>query len=76
MLFWALLASGQITLRKVDGWQTLPTPLAEPIAEPVDRALPEQILCPHRRAPLTQFPHDPGRDGRLFQLASGKGGLP
>ena len=23
MLFWALLASGQITLRKVDGWQTL-----------------------------------------------------
>ena len=24
MLFWALLASGQITMRKVDGWQTLP----------------------------------------------------
>ena len=23
MMFWALLASGQITLRKVDGWQTL-----------------------------------------------------
>ena len=23
MLFWALLASGQITLRKVDGWQSL-----------------------------------------------------
>lgn len=23
MLFWALLAAGQITLRKVDGWQTL-----------------------------------------------------
>jgi putative transposase len=23
MLFWALLASGQITLRKVDGWNTL-----------------------------------------------------
>jgi putative transposase len=23
MLFWALLASGQITLRRVDGWQTL-----------------------------------------------------
>lgn len=31
MLFWALLASGQIVLRKVDGWQTLPTPLAKPI---------------------------------------------
>ena len=29
MLFWALLASGQITMRKVDGWQSLgqpPTP--------------------------------------------------
>ena len=23
MLFWALLASAQITLRKVDGWQSL-----------------------------------------------------
>lgn len=26
MLFWALLASGQITLRKVDGWQSLHEP--------------------------------------------------
>lgn len=26
MLFWALLASGQITLRKVDGWKTLCEP--------------------------------------------------
>jgi len=31
MLFWALLASGQITLRKVDGWKTMATPFAEPI---------------------------------------------
>jgi hypothetical protein len=23
MLFWALLASGQITMRKIDGWQSL-----------------------------------------------------
>jgi putative transposase len=23
MLFWALLASGQITMRRADGWQTL-----------------------------------------------------
>ena len=29
MLFWALLASGQITMRKVDGWETLSQPLAE-----------------------------------------------
>jgi len=27
MLFWALLASGQIQMRKVDGWQTLSQPL-------------------------------------------------
>lgn len=35
MLFWALLASGQINMRKVDGWQTLAT---HPIAQPIDRA--------------------------------------
>jgi putative transposase len=27
MLFWALLASGQINIRKVDGWQSLPEPI-------------------------------------------------
>jgi transposase-like protein len=35
MLFWALLASGQISMRKVDGWKTLATP---PIAQPIDLA--------------------------------------
>jgi hypothetical protein len=35
MLFWALLASGQITLRKVDGWQTLHV---EPARQQLDRA--------------------------------------
>lgn len=35
MLFWALLASGQITMRKVDGWKTL----AEvPSDQPIDLA--------------------------------------
>jgi len=29
MLFWALLASGQISMRKVDGWQTLAEKLIE-----------------------------------------------
>ncbi|MDO9714766.1 transposase, partial [Paracraurococcus lichenis] len=29
MLFWALLASGQISMRKVDGWQTLSQPPAK-----------------------------------------------
>jgi putative transposase len=28
MLFWALMASGQITMRKIDGWPTLSTPIA------------------------------------------------
>jgi putative transposase len=31
MLLWALLASGQITMRKVDGWETLSQPI-EPFA--------------------------------------------
>jgi putative transposase len=35
MLFWALLASGQINMRKIDGWQTLATKL---IDQPIDRA--------------------------------------
>jgi len=30
MLFWALMASGQITMRRVDGWQTLDHPPVEP----------------------------------------------
>jgi hypothetical protein len=34
-LFWALLASGQINMRKVDGWQTLST---KPIDQPIDLA--------------------------------------
>jgi putative transposase len=35
MLFWALLASGQINMRKVDGWQTLDAKL---IDQPIDLA--------------------------------------
>jgi putative transposase len=35
MLFWALLASGQINMRKVDGWQTVAT---KPIDQPIDLA--------------------------------------
>jgi len=29
MLFWALLASGQIVMRKVDGWETLAEPISD-----------------------------------------------
>jgi len=35
MLFWALMASGQISMRKIDGWQSLPT---KPIKQQIDRA--------------------------------------
>jgi len=35
MLFWALLASGQINMRKVDGWKTL---AEKSIAQPIDLA--------------------------------------
>jgi transposase-like protein len=35
MLFWSLLASGQIQMRKIDGWETL---AAKPIAQPIDLA--------------------------------------
>ena len=35
MLFWALMASGQITMRRVDGWQTLEH---APSQQPIDRA--------------------------------------
>lgn len=35
MLFWALVASGQITMRRVDGWQSLERP---PLDQPVDLA--------------------------------------
>jgi putative transposase len=37
MLFWALLPSGQITMRKVDGWQSL----AE---KPSDQSLPRRLM--------------------------------
>jgi hypothetical protein len=34
MLFWALLASGQINMRKVDGWQSLATtPIDQPTSQ-------------------------------------------
>ncbi len=36
MLFWALMTSGQIVMRKVDGWQTLGEKMADPM--PVDLA--------------------------------------
>jgi putative transposase len=50
MLFWALLASGQISMRKVDGRQTL---ASKPIDQPIDLASENQarkvnafFVCP------------------------------
>jgi hypothetical protein len=46
MLFWALLAAGQITMRKVDGWQTLTHKLVD---EPINLPLPDPISSFDRR---------------------------
>jgi hypothetical protein len=51
MLFWALLASGQINMRKVVGWQTLATNLIDqPIA-----SQPETIASCYWRSRHTKF---------------------
>jgi transposase-like protein len=48
MLFWALLAAGQITMRKVDGWQTLTDKLADKpidsLPNPISSGQPENAL--------------------------------
>jgi hypothetical protein len=46
MLFWALLASGQITMHKVDGWQSLAERPSDP-SGPYSRAM----LCAIIRTP-------------------------
>ena len=46
MLFWALLASGQINMRKVDGWQTLAT---KPTINQLT-SLPDRVLSKCRRS--------------------------
>jgi hypothetical protein len=46
ILFWALLASGQITMRKVDAWQTLTQKLAD---KPLT-LLPDPVSSPDRRS--------------------------
>ena len=48
VLSWALPASGRITVRKVDGWQTLAEPLA---VAPVDLAARTGSLVPPEMAP-------------------------
>jgi hypothetical protein len=47
MLFWALLASGQINMREVDGWQTFST---KPIDEQIHRSLKRYLHVTGDRA--------------------------
>src|SRR6201987_6037205 len=60
MLFWALLASGQITMRKVDGWQSLTQKLAD---QPIDLAACPRILIQPETAPI-KFQHKSRRHPR------------
>ena len=57
MLFWALLASGQIVMRKLDGWETLAKPLS---ATAIDLAAQSRNSS-LRRSPAAIFHHS--RDG-------------
>ena len=62
MLFWALLASGQIAMRKVDGWQTLATnPSISKLTSP-----PDQIISVRRRPRRANSNHIP--DGTWLSL--------
>src|SRR5215212_943047 len=64
MLFWALLASGQITMRKVDGWPTL---AEKPTLSPLT-SRPEPIPSPRRR---TRAPNQFQHRSRRHQQALG-----
>ena len=59
MMFPALLASGQITMRKVDAWQTLSE---KPTDHTIDLAASSDSLMPAGRA--DQFQHKSRRDQR------------
>jgi hypothetical protein len=61
MLFWALLASGQITMRKADGWRSLNE---RPSDQTVDLAAPRHA---GDRAKLNS---NINRDGTVRQNAS------
>ena len=50
MVFWALMASGHITMRRVDGWKTLDQ---APVKQPIDRAA---RLSNHRDRELRRKP--------------------
>ena len=47
MLFWALLASGEIAMRKVDGWQTLAAARLKPLTSPPEPEASTTPETPH-----------------------------
>ena len=57
MLFWALLASGQIVMRKVDGWQTL----AEQPSKQALTSQPDPLTVITSEMPPRQFQHNSRR---------------
>ena len=60
MLFWALLASGQITMRKVDGWQTL---AEKPDDQIIDLAARSDSLMSPEDAPVNSNINRDGTSG-------------
>ena len=65
MLLWALMASGQIQMRKVDGWETLAQPIAPISLDLAARSGPN----PHaRRTPLENFHQIRDTTGPFFFL--------
>ena len=51
MLFWVLLASGQIVMRKVDGWKTL----AEKPSDQLSTSSHDPIISDRWRSPQANF---------------------
>jgi len=64
MLFWALLASGQTNMRKVDGWRTR---AAKPIEKPIDLAACNDLHVSGERATRNS---NPVPDGANIETAT------
>lgn len=60
MLFWALIASGEISMRKIDGWHTLP---AKPLDQQIDLA--DNLNLPEAAPPNSNTIRY-GTDSRAF----------
>ena len=72
MLFWALLASGQINMRKVDGWQTLAT---RTIDQPIDLAAYSITSCRWRLRHI-EFQQKARRHRTKFAMGYGSAAWP